>query len=162
MTYYNRNPRACAAAVVLQMEEETARFVSEKDERTQQLLERQAAELQQFDLETSTMGLDALQIRDESEQTYLDEDIDTMSTRGSMLSLTPSASTNSFIGGGGGGGGAYGGGGGRMTPPMSGGHRVSVVSVGGGGGASASKTSRQSSNSSSSRSSYQNSNNTQL
>ena len=142
------------------MEEETARFVSEKDERTQQLLERQAAELQQFDLETSTMGLDALQIRDESEQTYLDEDIDTMSTRGSMLSLTPSASTNSFIGGGG--GGAYGGGGGRMTPPMSGGHRVSVVSVGGGGGASASKTSRQSSNSSSSRSSYQNSNNTQL
>ena len=160
MTYYNRNPRACAAAVVLQMEEETARFVSEKDERTQQLLERQAAELQQFDLETSTMGLDALQIRDESEQTYLDEDIDTMSTRGSMLSLTPSASTNSFIGGGG--GGAYGGGGGRMTPPMSGGHRVSVVSVGGGGGASASKTSRQSSNSSSSRSSYQNSNNTQL
>ena len=144
------------------MEEETARFVSEKDERTQQLLERQAAELQQFDLETSTMGLDALQIRDESEQTYLDEDIDTMSTRGSMLSLTPSASTNSFIGGGGGGGGAYGGGGGRMTPPMSGGHRVSVVSVGGGGGASASKTSRQSSNSSSSRSSYQNSNNTQL
>lgn len=160
MTYYNRNPRACAAAVVLQMEEETARFVSEKDERTQQLLERQAAELQQFDLETSTMGLDALQIRDESEQTYLDEDIDTMSTRGSMLSLTPSASTNSFIGGGG--GGAYGGGGGRMTPPMSGGHRVSVVSVGGGGGASASKTSRQGSNSSSSRSSYQNSNNTQL
>ena len=163
MTYYNRNPRACAAAVVLQMEEETARFVSEKDERTQQLLERQAAELQQFDLETSTMGLDALQIRDESEQTYLDEDIDTMSTRGSMLSLTPSASTNSFIGGGG--GGAYGGGGGRMTPPMSGGHRVSVVSIGGGGGgggASASKTSRQSSNSSSSRSSYQNSNNTQL
>ena len=158
MTYYNRNPRACAAAVVLQMEEETARFVSEKDERTQQLLERQAAELQQFDLETSTMGLDALQIRDESEQTYLDEDIDTMSTRGSMLSLTPSASTNSFIGG----GGAYGGGGGRMTPPMSGGHRVSVVSVGGGGGASASKTSRQGSNSSSSRSSYQNSNNTQL
>ena len=145
------------------MEEETARFVSEKDERTQQLLERQAAELQQFDLETSTMGLDALQIRDESEQTYLDEDIDTMSTRGSMLSLTPSASTNSFIGGGG--GGAYGGGGGRMTPPMSGGHRVSVVSIGGGGGgggASASKTSRQSSNSSSSRSSYQNSNNTQL
>ena len=139
-----------SVVVCLQMEEETQRFMQEKDERSAQLLERQANELQQFDLETSTMGLDALQIRDESEQTYLDEDLDTMSTRGSMLSLTPSASTNSFVSGASGGGasdgGAYGGGGGRMTPPMSitpHGQRVSLVGVSTSSVTSSSSSSRQ-------------------
>ena len=62
-----------------------------------EMRERQRRELEEFDLESSTMGLDALGIRDDSEQTYMFDDVDTMSTRGSMVSLTPSSSTNSFL-----------------------------------------------------------------
>ena len=83
--------------VVAQMEEESARFVQERDELQSDMRERQRRELEEFDLESSTMGLDALDIRAESERTYMYEDVDTMSSRGSMLSLTPSSSTNSFL-----------------------------------------------------------------
>lgn len=79
------------------MEEETGRFLHEREDMRADMLERQRRELEEFDLESSTMGLDALSIRDDSEQTYMYDDVDTMSTRGSMVSLTPSSSTNSFL-----------------------------------------------------------------
>ena len=76
------------------MEEETATFQQERAERNRQLLERQAREIEEFDLQTTTMGLDAMHIAEATQESYNDDDLD--SIRGSVLSLTPSTSSNSF------------------------------------------------------------------
>lgn len=81
----------------VQMEEEMTRFLREREERRKQLAEFQQKELEEFDLGSSTMGLDALQIAEASQNSLHDDsDLDTASVRGSVLSLTPSSSTNSF------------------------------------------------------------------
>ena len=80
--------------VFLQMEEESTRFMNEREERIKETMERQSREIDEFDLESSTMGLDAMHIVEATQQSYKDEDLD--SVRGSVLSLTPSTSTNSF------------------------------------------------------------------
>ncbi len=79
---------------LIQMEEETAKFQQERAERNHQLLERQSREVEDFDLQTTTMGLDAVQIAEATQDSYNDDDLD--SIRGSVLSLTPSTSSNSF------------------------------------------------------------------
>ncbi|KAK2187434.1 hypothetical protein NP493_165g02019 [Ridgeia piscesae] len=76
------------------MEEESTRFMNEREERIKEMMERQSREIDEFDLESSTMGLDAMHIVEATQQSYKDEDLD--SVRGSVLSLTPSTSTNSF------------------------------------------------------------------
>ncbi|KAI0220730.1 Serine/threonine-protein kinase TAO1 [Lamellibrachia satsuma] len=76
------------------MEEESTRFMNERDERIKEMIERQSREIDEFDLESSTMGLDAMHIVEATQESYRDEDLD--SVRGSVLSLTPSTSTNSF------------------------------------------------------------------
>ena len=63
-------------------------------ERNQQLVARQARGVENFDLETTTMGLDAMHIVEATQDSYQDDDLD--SVRGSVLSLTPSTSSNSF------------------------------------------------------------------
>ena len=86
------------------MEEETTKFLNERAERNADLLARQAKEQERFDLQTTTMGLDAMHIMEATQDSYQDDDnLDTDSVRGSMLSLTPSSSTNSFLPGGSGG-----------------------------------------------------------
>ena len=44
------------------MEEERAAFQSERAGRTQRLMEAQATEQREFDLQSATMGLDAMHI----------------------------------------------------------------------------------------------------
>eukprot|EP00914_Ancora_sagittata_P014569 GHVO01028479.1.p1 GENE.GHVO01028479.1~~GHVO01028479.1.p1 ORF type:complete len:123 (-),score=25.02 GHVO01028479.1:59-427(-) len=80
------------------MEEETARFLSELADREASSIGRQSKELEQFDLQTTTMGLDCMHIQQATQDSFQeDNDLDTDSVRGSMLSLTPSASVNSFL-----------------------------------------------------------------
>jgi thousand and one amino acid protein kinase len=79
------------------MEEETAKFLNELGDRQAALLARQQKELEQFDLQTTTMGLDCLHIVDATQDSFQEDDLDTDSVRGSMLSLTPSSSSNSFV-----------------------------------------------------------------
>ena len=81
--------------VCLQMEEETQRFIKERTERQKQLQERHNRAIEEFDLQSATMGMDALHIAEATMGPY-DNDDDTNSVRGSVLSLTPSTSTNSF------------------------------------------------------------------
>lgn len=76
------------------MEEETHRFCAERVERNRALRERQGREIEDFDLQTTTMGLDNMHIV-EATQNACEED-DTDSVRGSVLSLTPSSSSSSF------------------------------------------------------------------
>ena len=76
------------------MEEETASFQQERSERNRQLRERQSKEIEEFDLQTTTMGLDAMHIVEATQNAYEEDDMD--SIRGSMLSLTPSNSSSSF------------------------------------------------------------------
>lgn len=76
------------------MEEETSTFQQERAENQEQLHERQSRQLENFDLETTTMGLDAMRIVEATQDSYQDDDLD--SVRGSVLSLTPSTSSNSF------------------------------------------------------------------
>lgn len=80
------------------MEQENVRFMSEREKSKRQLDERQKQALCDFDVETAAMGLDALAIASATEHTSLEDedDSDTTSIRGSMLSLTPSSSSNSF------------------------------------------------------------------
>jgi thousand and one amino acid protein kinase len=76
------------------MEEETSSFQQERADRNRHLRERQAREIEEFDLQTTTMGLDAMLIVEATQNSYEDDDLD--SIRGSVLSLTPSTSSNSF------------------------------------------------------------------
>jgi len=76
-----------------------ASFVADRSARTAELLHRQTRELQDFDLQTATMGLDLAEIVDSTQDCLLDDNIiggDADSVRGSVLSLTPSSSRNSF------------------------------------------------------------------
>lgn len=79
------------------MEEEKLRFHDDMTSRNAQLTERQLREIQDFDLYTTTMDMDAMAIVEQT-QNFEDDDLD--SVRGSTLSLTPSQSTNSFTRGG--------------------------------------------------------------
>lgn len=78
------------------MEEEIAKFSTEREQRTEHLLSQQHKELQEFDLQTTTMGLDTNHIMEATQDSY-DDDDDLDSVRGSRLSLTPSTSSNSFF-----------------------------------------------------------------
>ena len=77
------------------MEEETQRFQKDRSERQKQLQDRHNRAIEEFDLQSATMGMDALHIAEATMGPYDDND-DTNSVRGSVLSLTPSTSTNSF------------------------------------------------------------------
>jgi hypothetical protein len=81
---------------VFQMEEEMERLMQDRSMRTHQLLDKQSKEIGEFDLQTTTMGLDNMHIVQSTQETYQFEDLDTASVRGSVLSLTPSASATSF------------------------------------------------------------------
>ena len=76
------------------MEEETVRFQNDRSERIRILHERQDREIQQFDVETTQLGLNAVQIAEATQDLGPDDDLG--SVRGSVLSLTPSTSSNSF------------------------------------------------------------------
>ena len=80
------------------MDEDLSSFTADRSARTAELLHRQTRELQDFDLQTAAMGLDLAQIVDSTQDCLQDQDllVDTDSVRGSMLSLTPSSSRNSF------------------------------------------------------------------
>ncbi|KPM07564.1 Mitofilin-like protein [Sarcoptes scabiei] len=80
------------------MEDERQQFQNERNERKRLLLERQAQEIEEFDVESTQMGFNALAIADASTepfQTYLDQD-DSASVSGSLLSLAHSNSATSF------------------------------------------------------------------
>ncbi|ELT99016.1 hypothetical protein CAPTEDRAFT_226205 [Capitella teleta] len=80
------------------MEEEMARFLSELADRQASLVAKHSKELEQFDLQTTTMGLDSMHIKEATQDSFQEDvDLDTDSVRGSMLSLTPSTSVNSFL-----------------------------------------------------------------
>ena len=78
------------------MEEELKKLHTECEQRQDHLLSQQHKELQEFDLQTTTMGLDTRVIM-EATQDCFDDDDDLDSVRGSRLSLTPSTSSNSFF-----------------------------------------------------------------
>lgn len=86
----------CYSFLFFQMEEETHKFLQERVERNRVLMERQSRNIDNFDLQSQTMGLDSMHIVEATQDTYNEEDLDTASVRGSVLSLTPSNSTNSF------------------------------------------------------------------
>lgn len=69
-------------------------FLKERATRSKELLERHDLELSNFDLQTIAMGIDHVQVLEASAGGLQDDDI--ASVRGSMLSLVPSASRNSF------------------------------------------------------------------
>lgn len=80
------------------MEDERQQFQNERNERKRLLLERQAQEIEKFDLESTQMGFNALAIADASTEPYpqlLDND-DSASVSGSLLSLAHSNSATSF------------------------------------------------------------------
>ncbi len=52
------------------MEEERAAFQSERAGRTQRLMEAQATEQREFDLQSATMGLDAMHIAETTQVWY--------------------------------------------------------------------------------------------
>lgn len=74
------------------MEEERVNFDKEVQEKRGQLQEKQAKELEAFDIETTAMGLKAIEVA----QASLEQVDDDISIRGSMLSLSGSSSSNSF------------------------------------------------------------------
>lgn len=81
------------------MENERLQFQEERNERKRLLLERQNHEIEQFDLESTQMGFNALAIADASAEPFsvgfLDND-DAASVSGSLLSLSQSKSATSF------------------------------------------------------------------
>ena len=80
---------------VFQMEEESARFMAERSQHNKDMSTRQGCVIDTFDEQSATMGLDSLHIVEATQDSYSDDD-DADSVGGSMLSLTPSASSNSF------------------------------------------------------------------
>ena len=74
-------------------------LASERSAQTAELLQRLTTELQQFDMETQSMGLNVMEVV-EATQELSHDDIaagDADSVRGSMLSLTPSSSRQTFL-----------------------------------------------------------------
>ena len=78
------------------MEEESQRFVKERADRIKTVQERHNREVEEFDVQSATLGMDALHIAEATQDSYEIDDGDSNSVRGSVLSLTPSTSTNSF------------------------------------------------------------------
>ncbi|XP_013085302.1 serine/threonine-protein kinase TAO1-like isoform X2 [Biomphalaria glabrata] len=74
------------------MEEERAHFDRDEQDKCRALQVRHREELETFDIETTRMGLNTLEVTHLSEE-QVDDDI---SIRGSMLSLSGSSSSNSF------------------------------------------------------------------
>lgn len=77
------------------MEEELGHFSKERQERQNKLQMKHLKETEEFDVQSATLGMDVKQIIDATSNLY-DIDDDTDSVRGSVVSLTPSTSTNSF------------------------------------------------------------------
>jgi len=75
------------------MEEESAKFEQEKAERIRRCQERQAHEMDDFDMETNQLGMNARELIKES---ITDTQYDDISVRGSMISLNSSNSSSSF------------------------------------------------------------------
>lgn len=74
-------------------------LASERSTLTAELLQRLTTELQQFDTDTQSMGLNVMEVV-EATQELSHEDVaagDADSVRGSMLSLTPSSSRQTFL-----------------------------------------------------------------
>lgn len=74
-------------------------LASERSTQTAELLQRLTTELQQFDSDTQSMGLNVLEVV-EATQDLSQEDVaagDADSVRGSVLSLTPSSSRQTFL-----------------------------------------------------------------
>jgi len=64
------------------------------------LLQRLTAELQQFDSDTQSMGLNVLEVVEATQDLSHEGDVaagDADSVRGSLLSLTPSSSRQAFL-----------------------------------------------------------------
>lgn len=84
------------------MEIERQKFQDERNERKRLLLERQSTEIENFDIESTQMGFNALAIADASTEAFAsnsflnESSTDTDSVRGSLLSLAHSNSANSF------------------------------------------------------------------
>ena len=81
----------------MQMEEESSKFMTDRMDRQKHLLERQTREIEAFDLQSASMGLNMEEIVEATQDSYQDDDVD--SVRGSVLSLslTPSNSSGSFF-----------------------------------------------------------------
>ena len=77
------------------MEEERSSFQQERAKKTQKQQDKQNKDLCDFDLQSASMGLDAMHIAEATQDTF-DQDYDLESVRGSVLSLTPSTSSSSF------------------------------------------------------------------
>jgi len=74
-------------------------LAADRSSQTAELLQRLTTELQQFDAETQSMGLNVMEVM-EATQELSHDDIaagDADSVRGSMLSLTPSSSRQTFM-----------------------------------------------------------------
>ena len=80
------------------MESERQQFQDERNERKRLLLERQAREIEDFDMESTQMGFNALAIADASIEPFQNNffDADDASVSGSLLSLAHSNSATSF------------------------------------------------------------------
>lgn len=74
------------------MDEERLHFDRDEQDKRVMLQEKHREELNNFDIETTRMGLNNVEVAHASEE-QVDDDI---SIRGSMLSLSGSASSNSF------------------------------------------------------------------
>lgn len=81
------------------MEKERQQFQEERNERRRLLLDRQNHEIEEFDMESTQMGFNALAIADASTEpfaaNFIDND-DSASVSGSLLSLAHSNSATSF------------------------------------------------------------------
>lgn len=75
------------------MDEEKAKFETEKAERIRRCKERQDHEMDEFDNETVLLGMDSLDI---TQASLRDSQYDDLSIRGSVISLSASSSSSSF------------------------------------------------------------------
>ena len=75
------------------MEEEKEKFEREKNERIRRCEQRQQHEIDEFDNETVSLGMNSIQIAEASRS---DNRYDDISIRGSMISLSASSSSSSF------------------------------------------------------------------
>lgn len=76
------------------MEEESVKFQNERADRSRRLHERQSKEIENFDLQSNEMGMNALEIAEASQIEPFPED--DVSIRGSIISLSASSSSSSF------------------------------------------------------------------
>ncbi|XP_074640304.1 serine/threonine-protein kinase TAO1-B-like isoform X2 [Tubulanus polymorphus] len=74
------------------MEDETIRMQSDRRDRIRALHDRQAVEIEDFDSESTRLGLNTIEIVEATQDSYGDDD----NVRGSMISLSTSSSSSSF------------------------------------------------------------------